>query len=125
VNSKEFSYFRRKLNKTQVELAQLLGTSLKTVHRYEQGWRPVPVHVERLIFFLIAVKRPGRRKKCWVFKKCPPVRKKNCPAWEFKAESFCWFVNGTICEGKVQKTWTEKMKTCRNCEVFQEGFSIP
>ncbi|MCK4792980.1 MAG: helix-turn-helix domain-containing protein, partial [Desulfobacteraceae bacterium] len=33
---------RKKLGKTQKQLAELLGTSLKAVHSYEQGWRSVP-----------------------------------------------------------------------------------
>jgi hypothetical protein len=32
MDSKEFIYFRKKLNKTQKQMAQLLGTSLKAIH---------------------------------------------------------------------------------------------
>jgi DNA-binding XRE family transcriptional regulator len=35
MDSKEFSYIRQKLNKTQKQMAQLLGTSAKAVHSYE------------------------------------------------------------------------------------------
>jgi DNA-binding XRE family transcriptional regulator len=42
MDSKEFIYFRKKLNKTQKQMAQLLGTSIKAIHSYEQGWRTVP-----------------------------------------------------------------------------------
>jgi hypothetical protein len=31
----------------------------------------------------------------------------------------CWFINGTICEGTVQRDWNKKMKMCRDCEVLQ------
>ena len=48
MNSKEFIYFRKKLNKTQKQMAQLLGTSLKAIHSYEQGWRSVPPSAERI-----------------------------------------------------------------------------
>ncbi|MDH4317770.1 MAG: helix-turn-helix domain-containing protein, partial [Desulfobulbaceae bacterium] len=41
-----FSNARAKLGKTQKELAELLGISLKAVQSYEQGWRSVPLHVE-------------------------------------------------------------------------------
>mgnify|MGYP001822735688 FL=1 len=43
----EFTTIRKKLAKTQKELSELLGTSLKAVSSYEQGWRNIPVHVER------------------------------------------------------------------------------
>jgi len=120
VDGKEFLYFRRKLNKTQKEMAQLLGTSVKAVHSYEQGWRSMPGYIERQVFFLISRKRgiaKGQR-PCWVIKKCPPQHREKCPAWEFKAGHLCWFINGTICKGTVQKDWKQKMKACRGCEVL-------
>ena len=119
MEGKEFARLRKRLNKTQAQMAQLLGTSVKAVHSYEQGWRRVPPHVERQLFFLVAIKGDRKRQKpCWVTKKCPPEQKKQCPAWEFQAGGLCWFVSGTICEGVVQKDWHEKMKMCRSCEVF-------
>ena len=120
MDNKEFKHVRKKLNKTQKLMAQLLGTSVKAVHSYEQGWRKVPGHVERHIFFLVSRMRRGKKgqRQCWVIKKCPPELKKQCPAWEFQAGKLCWFINGTICEGSVQMDWKEKMKICRTCEVL-------
>jgi hypothetical protein len=117
----EFKKFRTKLKKTQAQMAQLLGVSLKAVHSYEQGWRKVPTAVERQMYFL-AVKqntKMGKNKSCWQIKKCSPEQKSKCPAWEFGAGELCWFINGTICDGTVQKDWKEKMKICRSCEVFE------
>jgi hypothetical protein len=120
MNSKEFLYFRKKLTKTQKEMAQLLGTSVKAIHSYEQGWRSVPVHVERQVLFLVTRKQSimEPRRHCWVIMKCPRERREECPAWEFQAGHLCWFINGTICEGTVQKDWRQKMKACRVCEVL-------
>ena len=122
MNKDEFKHFRKKLNKTQIQMSQLLGTSIKAVHSYEQGWRTIPTAVQRQIFFLVS--RMGEtnkgKKSCWVIKKCPPERKKQCPAWEFQAGKLCWFINGTICEGEPQMDWSEKMKICRSCEVFSQ-----
>jgi len=120
MDSKEFITARKKLEKTQKEMAELLGISIKAIHSYEQGWRSIPAHVERQVFFLLARRRDFKasQKPCWVVKKCPAKRKKQCPAWEFQAGRLCWFINGTICECKVQKNWQEKMKICRNCEVL-------
>ena len=120
MDRKEFAHFRKKLNKTQKQMAQLLGTSIKAVHSYEQGWRTIPTHVERQVFFLIS--RVGENKKrkrsCWTLKKCPPELKKKCPAWEYRLGTLCWFINGTICDGNVYRNWQEKMKVCRSCEIF-------
>jgi len=120
MKKEELLSIRKKLGKTQKQLAELLGTSLKAVHSYEQGWRKIPAHVERQMYFLISRTKENKnnRKSCWIVKKCPPARKKQCPAWEFQSGKLCWFVNGTNCEGNVQKNWREKMKICRTCEVL-------
>ena len=120
MDSKEFSYYRKKLQKTQKEMAQLLGTSIKAVHSYEQGWRSVPPHVERQVFYLVSNVRGNgtARKNCWSINKCPRELKKNCPAWEFNSGKLCWFINGTVCGGIIHKDWSEKMTVCRECKVF-------
>jgi DNA-binding XRE family transcriptional regulator len=116
----EFKKYRKKLNKTQKQMAALLGTSLKAIYSYEQGWRSVPVHVERQVFFLVSrLQRKGKKSKpCWAIKKCTAEQKHRCPAWEFGAGDLCWLINGTICDGVIQKDWKEKMKICRSCKVF-------
>jgi len=121
MDNKEFKNFRTKLNKTQQQMAQLLGVSIKAVHSYEQGWRNIPANVERQMFFLLSRMdgNPKNRKPCWVIKKCPTETMKQCPAWEFNAGELCWLVNGNICCGDVCKDWKEKMKCCRSCEVLK------
>lgn len=119
MDKKEFSDIRHQLGKTQNELAQLLGTSLKAIQSFEQGWRKVPVHIERQILFLLSKLRSQNKKKnCWDIRKCPSDQRSNCPAWEFRVGQLCWFINGTICEGEAQVNWQKKMKICRKCEVF-------
>ena len=121
MDSKEFKKLRKKLNKSQTQMAKLLGVSKKAVHSYEQGWRNIRPYVEREMFFLLSRVEGNQkgRKQCWVIKKCPPETKKQCPAWEFQAGKLCWFINGTICCGDACKDWAEKMKCCRSCEVFE------
>jgi DNA-binding XRE family transcriptional regulator len=118
----EFSDYRRRLNKTQKQMAQLLGTSIKAVHSYEQGWRNIPPHVERQVFFLVSrMNNEGQKKKpCWVIKRCPASQKKTCPAWEFNSGDLCWFINGTVCEGQAHTHWRDKIKHCRTCDVFSQ-----
>jgi hypothetical protein len=116
----EFKTIRKRLGKTQKQMAELLGVSVKAVHSYEQGWRKVPAHVERQAFFLLARSRhiSGKAKACWTIKECPADVKQKCPAWEFRSGTLCWFINGTICEGTPRGGWKEKMKVCRECEVL-------
>ena len=122
MEKEEFIAARTKLDKTQKEMSQLLGVSVKAIYSYEQGWRSIPAHAERQVFFLLSRKKGGRKlgKPCWVIKKCAPKRRKQCPAHEYNAGRFCWLVNGTICECKAQKSWKEKMKICRECSVMQD-----
>ncbi|HSO18573.1 MAG TPA: helix-turn-helix transcriptional regulator [Desulfosarcina sp.] len=116
----EFSRYRRKLNKTQKQMAQLLGTSIKAIHSYEQGWRTIPVHVERQLYFLLTRKLCAGNSAgpCWKARACPPEQREQCPAWEFSTGDLCWFINGTICDGNVHGSWKEKMALCRRCTIF-------
>jgi DNA-binding XRE family transcriptional regulator len=120
MDSKEFQALRKKLEKTQKQMGQLLGTSLKAIQSFEQGWRKVPPHVERQILFLQALKGgvSEEARRCWDIRGCPSQTRGACPAWEFNAGHLCWFINGTICQGKAQESWPQKMKVCRKCEVF-------
>ena len=122
MDSKEFSFLRQRLQKTQRQMAELLGTSLKAVQSFEQGWRKVPVHIERQALFLISNRRGGSRKSrpCWDIRGCSTKNREACPAWEFNLGYLCWFVNGTFCRGETQESWPQKMKVCRGCEVFAQ-----
>jgi hypothetical protein len=117
-----FSKIRQRLKKTQKQMAQLLGTSIKAIHSYEQGWRSIPVHVERQLYFLLTRKQLGPKgvKPCWQIRSCPPEQREQCPAWEFSSGDLCWFINGTICDGTVHASWKEKMTLCRTCPVFED-----
>jgi putative transcriptional regulator len=124
MDKKEFSQIREQLGKTQKQMAQLLGTSLKAIQSFEQGWRNIPVHTERQVLFLMALQGAQGKKAspCWVMKGCSEKIRQNCPAWEFQAGHLCWFINGTICQGKVQESWQKKMKLCRRCRVYLSLF---
>ncbi|MGD0663021.1 MAG: ABC transporter permease [Syntrophorhabdales bacterium] len=37
---------------------------------------------------------------------------------EFRAGQLCWFINGTISRGKVQRNWHDKLRICRGCPVY-------
>ena len=125
MDSNESKYFRKKLGKTQIQISILLASSIKSIHSYEQGWRNIPVHVERQILFLISQMNQKKIKPCWSIKKCSYQQKKKRPAWEFPAGKICWFINGTICEGETKKSWREKIDFCRTCEVFNSIFDLP
>ncbi len=121
----ELVEIRKHLGKTQKQLAQLLGVALKTIKSFEQGWRNIPAYIERQALFLLVANESLNKnnKHCWEIKKCPESIRQNCPAWELRMGQLCWFINGTICEGKVQKDWAAKMMICRKCKVFKSLLS--
>lgn len=121
MEKEEFKEIRQYLRKTQIQLAQILATSLKGIQSFEQGWRNIPAHIERQMFFLIAMKESQHKMDipCWKEKQCSPEMKKNCPVWDLQIRSLCWTVNGTICHGEIQSNWDEKMKQCRKCNIFK------
>ncbi|MBF0204434.1 MAG: helix-turn-helix transcriptional regulator [Desulfamplus sp.] len=127
MDSIEFKKTRAAFGKTQKQMAQILGTSIKAIHSYEQGWRKIPHHVERQLLFILAkLNRKGSSPatNCWDVNQCPDDIRIKCPAWEFYSGDMCWFINGTICSGKVHKNWKEKIETCRCCTVFHQFFNI-
>ncbi len=121
MDAKEFGAIRLKLRVTQKEMAGLLGKSLRSVQSFEQGWRKIPEHIERYILYLVSMKQVGQDPPtpCWEVTNCPMEKKERCPSWEFNTGHLCWFINGTICQGKVHRTWDEKMNFCRQCRVFK------
>jgi len=121
MDSREFGKIRKRLDKTQPETANLLGISLKAVCSYEQGWRPIPTHVERQLFFLLARKGQLQQddSKCWDVRNCPEEKRNTCPAWEFNSGQFCWFISGNLCGNTTCKSWEEKIEVCKNCMVMK------
>jgi len=123
MNQQEFQASRQQLGRTQKQLSELLGTSLKAIQSFEQGWRKVPIHIERQVLFLLRLQnyKAKQARPCWEMLNCSLETRRDCPAWEFNAGDLCWFINGTICQGKLQTSWSSKMKVCRKCEVFKNN----
>jgi len=115
----EFLAVRQRLNKTQKAVSQLLGISVRAVQSFEQGWRKVPTHVERQMLFLAAMNKGiENNRPCWEIRGCSLEVRQACPASEFRAGQLCWFISGTLCQGKAQRSWAQKIKICRKCMVF-------
>ena len=88
MESKEFAELRKKLNKTQKELAILLGVSLKAIGSYEQGWRTIPNHIERQLLYLVCQVRQKKSsiKNCWDILDCPRENGGNAQVENSRAE---------------------------------------
>jgi DNA-binding transcriptional regulator YiaG len=72
METQEFKAIRKYLQKTQEQMARLLGISVKAIRSYEQGWRAIPVYAERQLLFLAAKKAEILQpvKSCWTINKC-------------------------------------------------------
>jgi len=55
---------------------------------------------------------------CWEIKNCPPERYSKCPAYPNDGGS-CWMVTATLCGGKEQGSYRDKMENCRKCNVYE------
>ncbi|MEW6218320.1 MAG: methyl-accepting chemotaxis protein [Thermodesulfobacteriota bacterium] len=55
--------------------------------------------------------------QCWSIKNCPPERRDGCPAYPRHGDS-CWMVTGTLCGGKEQGSFHDKISNCQRCEVY-------
>ncbi|MDI6715896.1 MAG: hypothetical protein QME63_02990 [Actinomycetota bacterium] len=56
--------------------------------------------------------------KCWEFKKCGKDVTGDCPAYPSSGR-ICWLVAGTLCGGKVQGTFAQKMHNCMECDFYK------
>ena len=123
MQKQDFLKIRKKLNKTQKGMAELLGVSKKAVESYEQGLRNIPVNIERIVYFLLFklnMEKFEENKLCWEDKECPPGIRENCVAWIAKEGFFCWFITGRVCAGEKLRSPQTK-NSCFNCSFFREN----
>lgn len=120
MKNEDFTRIRRILGKTQNQMARILCVSPKAIQSFEQGWRKIPVHVEREMLLLLYLKMsPRNTRMCWETKECPDELRNDCIVWELQIGDFCWYFSGTLCQGQIRSNWSEKIDLCRECEVYQ------
>lgn len=123
MQKEDFSKIRKKLDRTQKGMAELLGVSKKTVESYEQGLRNIPVNVERIVYFLLFklnMDKFNEKELCWENEKCPAHIRENCVAWIAKEGFFCWFITGKVCAGEKLHSPHAKA-SCFNCSFFRKN----
>lgn len=118
----EFLKIREKLNKTQKEMAALLGVAGKTVESYEQGLRNIPANIARLVYFLLFklnMDKFNGKELCWDMNKCPAHIRENCVSWAAKEGFFCWFITGKVCTH--EKFSQQPTGNCFECNFFKKN----
>lgn len=65
--------------------------------------------------------------KCWEFKKCGREKGGNnektlgiCPSYPDYGDC-CAPVAGTLCQGKIQGTFAQKLESCAQCNFFNSA----
>ena len=118
----KFSLIRNYLGKSQIQLSELLGVSPRTVQSFDQGQRKIPKNIERQMLLLLALKNMSSGvtiEPCWELTNCPNEWREKCIVWELKTNYFCWYLNGTFCQGQKQINWDHKLEICEECKVYQ------
>jgi transcriptional regulator with XRE-family HTH domain len=125
-----FARLRQALGKSQRELSELLGVSLKAVESYEQGWRNVPTHVERVLYFLLFKLGDDDALEgapCWEIQDCPPQTREKCVAYVAKEGRYCWFFTGKLCArvagAAAGGAKLGRLGGCYACPVFSRRLS--
>ena len=114
---------RNVLGKSQSELASLTGISLRAIQSYEQGWRPTPPHVQKLVGLLRFFewrKDAGEPPPCWQIMGWDADLRETCPSYQLDAGSFCWLVTGNACKGRDMGTWENKLAHCMECPAMRQ-----
>ena len=114
---------RKYLDKSQRELADQLGISLRAIQSYEQGWRSMPPSLQKLLLQLLYLH--WRRENihpapCWETKKCGKRKRLNCLAWKTCSGDCCWLTTGNQIECKPQASWEKKLAHCIQCPVMSQ-----
>lgn len=114
---------RATLGRTQAELANALGVSVKAVQSYEQGWRDVPVRVMIQLVVLLALYRKHSMDDvpCWEIRHCDVELKEKCAAFTIGKGQFCWFVGNQECRPPVVEGVDADADAlpCMSCPVVQ------
>ncbi|MEN8154451.1 MAG: helix-turn-helix transcriptional regulator [Acidobacteriota bacterium] len=122
MEKKEFIKIRKDLEKTQKEIAVLLGVSLKTIESYEQGLRNIPPNVERILYYLFFKLNKDKikeKKMCWDETNCPAEIREKCIAWSTGEGYYCWFITGKTCYKQREQYGIETIPNCFHCPVFK------
>jgi DNA-binding XRE family transcriptional regulator len=111
---------RATLGRTQAELADALGLSVKAVQSYEQGWRDVPVRVMIQLVVLLALYRKHSMDDipCWETRHCEEDMRSSCAAFTIGKGQFCWFVGRKDCR-PTAGSGPENALPCMTCPVVQ------
>ncbi len=113
-------HIRRELGRTQIELSEALGISIKAVQSYEQGWRDVPVRVLIQLLVLLALYRRQKLDDvpCWEIRRCSPDQRESCPSFTVGGGQFCWFIGTKDCRPPDSEA-PDAILPCMSCPVVK------
>ncbi len=74
--------------------------------------------IPKLLSQNIDTQKVEEKLNCWEFKKCGREKTGDCPAVRENTGHICWMVAGTMCGGKVQGAFAEKVGNCKECNFY-------
>jgi len=113
---------RKILGKSQREMAELLGISIRAVQSYEQGWRSMTPATQRLALLFLFLRWRQTQKKvkpCWKIRGCAPKDRAQCPVYVNRGGEFCWLISGNRYDHEILGSWKAKLAACQACPVMQ------
>ena len=112
---------REALRKSQAELADLLGLSVRAIQSYEQGWRRTPLGVQKMTLLLLCLQRRNGRalpSPCWVTRGCDAETRAACSSREFGGGRFCWLFSSATQRCKASDGSDGSLEPCLRCPVM-------
>ena len=85
-----------------------------------------PGNVEKLTEIIERARKKGFQKsnRCWEYQQCPAERRGECPAFLNKEDQYCWVTQQTLCDGKIQGRYVDKIKHCEKCDFYKHRKSV-
>jgi DNA-binding XRE family transcriptional regulator len=114
---------REALRKSQHDLADLLGVSLRAVQSYEQGWRRTPLDVQKLAILMLYLQRRNGDPlppPCWAIRGCDTASRAACSAREFGGGHFCWLFSSATQRCRTRAGQDGSLSACAECPVMSE-----
>jgi len=120
---------RKALDKSQSQMAALLGVSTRAIQSYEQGWRTPPGAALKLAGYMLYLQRregmTDTLAPCWEVNQCDPALRETCFASQIGEGRCCWLITGNSCGDRTYDCWPEKLARCRACEVIRRWLAEP
>jgi transcriptional regulator with XRE-family HTH domain len=118
---------REALAKSQREMADLLGISVRAVQSYEQGWRALPSSVQKLAVLLLLLRQREEKPalpSCWEITECDPEKTASCYSRSCGKGQLCWLVTNDKQRCRWMADHEDALQACSRCPVMRTWLEV-